>query len=129
MLVPNPLISIILIKASGGGNIFAKLFMMFLGSDIYCKLPKTTKMGHPYGIIIHSRTRLGEHCTIMQQVTIGAKYPNGGVPQIGDNVYIGAGAKLLGPITIGDDVKIGANAVVTKNISNGLTVVGCNKIL
>ncbi len=65
----------------------------------------------------------------MQQVTIGAKYPNGGVPQIGDNVYIGAGAKLLGPITIGDDVKIGANAVVTKNISNGLTVVGCNKIL
>lgn len=42
---------------------------------------------------------------------------------IGDNVYIGAGAKIIGAITIGDDVCIGANSVVTKDIENGITVV------
>ena len=45
-------------------------------------------------------------------------------PTIGKNVFIGAGAKILGPITIGDDVKIGANAVVMNDIPSGATVVG-----
>lgn len=48
---------------------------------------------------------------------------------VGDRVYIGAGAKIIGSITIGDDVVIGANAVVTKNVPDGATVVGANKIL
>lgn len=48
---------------------------------------------------------------------------------IGNNVYIGAGAKILGNITIGNNVKIGANTVVTKDIPDGVTVVGFNRIV
>ena len=50
-------------------------------------------------------------------------------PQIGNRVYIGAGAKILGALTIGDDAIIGANAVVTKDVPAGATVVGANRIL
>ena len=74
-----------------------------------------------YGIIISGQARIGTNCTIFHQVTIGT---NGkGVPIIGDNVLIGAGAKILGPIRIGDNVKIGANAVVTTDVPDNCTVV------
>lgn len=74
-----------------------------------------------YGIIISGEAVLGKNCTIFHQVTIGT---NGkGVPKIGDNVTIGTGAKILGPITIGNNVKIGANAVVTQDIPDNCIVV------
>jgi len=79
------------------------------------------------GIFVSDYVRIGEKCTIFHQVTIGIKdYDHGldKVPIIGDNVIIGAGAKVLGPIKIGDNVKIGANAVVTKDVPSGATVVG-----
>jgi len=50
-------------------------------------------------------------------------------PKIGDRVYIGAGAKILGPLKIGEDAIIGANAVVTKDVPAGATVVGANRIV
>jgi serine O-acetyltransferase len=50
-------------------------------------------------------------------------------PVIGDRVYIGAGAKILGPVRIGNDAIIGANAVVTKDVPAGATVVGANRII
>jgi serine O-acetyltransferase len=50
-------------------------------------------------------------------------------PKIGHRVYIGAGAKILGPVVIGDDAVVGANAVVTKDVPAGATVVGANRIL
>lgn len=50
-------------------------------------------------------------------------------PRIGNRVYIGAGAKILGPLSIGDDAIVGANAVVTKDVPAGATVVGANRIL
>lgn len=64
---------------------------------------------------------MGENCQIYQQVTIGN---NRGIPTIGNNVVICAGAKVIGPITIGDDCVIGANAVVTKDIPSHSIVVG-----
>jgi len=65
-------------------------------------------------------------------VTIGAnehrnKYKK--APRIGDRVYIGAGATIIGDINIGDDVIIGANATVTKDVPDGMTVVGNNILL
>lgn len=77
-------------------------------------------------IIIHSETRIGDDCRIRQGVTIGnksAELPNA-VPQLGNRVDVGAGAKILGPITIGDDAVIGANAVVVKDVPAGATAVG-----
>lgn len=90
------------------------------------------RLPHLNGLFIHKNASVGENCTIFQQVTIGAnehKLEYQGAPQIGNRVYIGAGAKIIGNISIGDDVRIGANAVVTKNVSAGKTVVGFNKII
>lgn len=70
------------------------------------------------GIIIGLETEVGANCTICHQVTI----QSGGV-KIGDNVFIGAGAKILSGVTIGDNVKIGANAVVVEDIPDHATVV------
>lgn len=78
---------------------------------------------HPTGIVIHPEVVIGSNCMIMQQVTIG-QLSGEGVPVIGSNVYIGAGAKILGPITIGDGAKIGANAVVLNDVPPGSTAVG-----
>ena len=77
---------------------------------------------HPNGIVIHPEAKIGNNCIIFQQVTIGKG--RGGVPTIGHNVSIGAGAKVLGKITIGDNVVIGANSVVTKSIPCNVIVKG-----
>ncbi len=70
-----------------------------------------------YGTIVISRgSRIGENCRIHEGVNIGATNGSEKAPQIGNNVFIGSGAKLLGDITIADGVCIGANAVVTQSI-------------
>lgn len=66
-------------------------------------------IGHYGGIVISSKAKIGDNCVIMQGKSKG-------VPTIGNNVYIGAGAKIIGGITIGDNAAIGANAVVTKDV-------------
>jgi len=66
---------------------------------------------------------IGKNCWINQQVTIGHTDRSHG-PIIGDNVFIHAGAKVLGPIRIGDNVKIGANALVLKDIPDNSVVIG-----
>jgi serine O-acetyltransferase len=68
---------------------------------------------HYGSIVVNPHTRVGSNCTIHICVNIGET--NGKAPLIGDNVYIGPGAKIFGPITIGNNVKIGANAVVNKS--------------
>ena len=79
---------------------------------------------HPNGIVIHPAAVIGPNCLIFQQVTIGTTAHGGGPPQIGGNVDIGAGAKLLGPITLGDHIVIGANAVVTRNVPTNSVAAG-----
>lgn len=73
------------------------------------------------GIIISYGSKIGYNCTIYQQVTIGTLVS--GHPVIGDNVIIGAGAKILGGVHIGNNVKIGANAVVVNDVDDNCTVV------
>ena len=76
------------------------------------------------GIFVNDKSIIGKNVTIFQQVTIGAKdVAKGKGPTIGNNVYIGAGAKIIGDIIIGNNVKIGANAVVVNDIPDGATVV------
>jgi serine O-acetyltransferase len=95
-------------------------------------IPSSTKIGpgfyigHFGGIVIHADVVIGKNCNISQGVTIGIA-PRGkrqGVPVIGDNVYIGPGAKIFGKIRIGNNVAIGANCVVTKDIPDNAVVVG-----
>ena len=81
---------------------------------------------HGMGIVIGESTRIGNDCTIYHGVTLGGtgKDKKKRHPDIGNNVMIGCGAKVLGPIKIEDNVKIGANSVVLKNIESDSTVVG-----
>lgn len=90
-----------------------------------CDIGEGTPFGYKgMGVVIHSRAKIGKHCIIAQQVTVGGRSKKEQVPVIGDNVYIGAGAKVLGDITIGDNVVIGANAVVLKDVESGCAVAG-----
>ena len=78
-----------------------------------------------YGtIIVNGNSHIGKNCRIMADVVIGSTNGVNIAATIGDNVYIGAGAKIIGQIRIGDDVCIGANAVVTKDIEAGVTIAG-----
>jgi len=77
---------------------------------------------HSIGVVINSSVRAGSNLVIEHGVTIGAEKDRS--PALGDNIYIGAGAKILGAVTIGSNVKIGANAVVTHDIPDNATAVG-----
>ncbi|MFC1237551.1 serine O-acetyltransferase [Vibrio sp. F74] len=93
-----------------------------------CKIESGLFFPHTVGSVIGAR-KIGCNCTIFQGVTIGAKeldFSNSKEkrPSIGDDVIIGAGAKILGNIHIGNNVTIGANSVVTKSIPDDCTVVG-----
>lgn len=89
------------------------------------EIGKGLYVGHFGGIILHSAVKIGENCSLGPGVLIGTKGGgNKGVPVIGNDVYIGVGAKILGGIKIGDRVKIGANAVVLSDIPDGATAVG-----
>jgi serine O-acetyltransferase len=79
------------------------------------------------GVFISGGAKVGKNAIIFQQVTIGSvTLPDSkgvGAPTIGDNCYIGAGAKIVGKIKIGDNVRIGANAVVYKDVPDNSVVV------
>lgn len=84
----------------------------------------------PHGmksIFISGEAKIGRNCVIFQQVTIGSNTlsdsKGSGAPVIGDNVYIGCGAKIIGSVRIGNNVRIGANAVVYKDVSENSVVV------
>jgi thymidylate kinase len=110
--------------------LISRLVRVIYNSDIYCRLPTDIHMPHPYGVVMHSQAVIGNRVTVMQQVTIGDVEQGESVaPVIGDDVYIGAGARVLGDVRIGDGATIGANAVVTRDIPPGATVVGVNRIL
>lgn len=77
---------------------------------------------HSTGVVINGQTRGGEHVYLEHQVTIGAERRSS--PTLGDYVFVGAGAKILGDLTIGSHSRIGANAVVLGNIPPHATAVG-----
>jgi serine O-acetyltransferase len=79
-------------------------------------------IAHPIGAVISPRS-IGKNCSIIAAVTIGMRN-EWDFPRIGDNVFIGAGARVLGGISIGDGAAIGANAVVINDVPPGTTAVG-----
>ena len=81
-------------------------------------------IAHYGALVVNTRTRVGKNCRIHAMVVIGATNGNPAAPVIGDNVYIGAGAKIIGDIRIANGVAIGANAVVVKSIDEPDTTWG-----
>lgn len=81
---------------------------------------------HGMGVVIGETAEIGDDCTLYHGVTLGGTSWNRGKrhPTLGNNVVVGAGAKILGPIIIGDGAQIGSNAVVVKAVPPGATAVG-----
>ncbi|MCB0807690.1 MAG: serine acetyltransferase [Flavobacteriales bacterium] len=81
-------------------------------------------IAHRGTIVVHPDARVGSNCRIHVDVVIGTRPgPNDLVPRLGDNVYIGPGAKLFGDITIGDNTAIGANSVVNSSFPEGFCTI------
>jgi serine O-acetyltransferase len=81
---------------------------------------------HGAGVVIGETARIGNRVTLYQGVTLGGTGFQRGKrhPTLGDNVTVGSGAKLLGPIAVGEGAKVGANTVVVEDVPPGATVVG-----
>lgn len=101
----------------------AILFKALIRLICNCAIDPRTQIGEgsffAYGgiaVVIHKNCKIGKNVTISQCVTIGGRSGSIGVPRIGDNVYIGAGAIILGNISIADNATIGAGAVVIKDV-------------
>lgn len=73
---------------------------------------------------IHPKSVIGDRVGIMHDVTLGINMQRAGAPRIGNDVFIGAGAKILGPVTIGDGARVAANSLVISDVPAGTTAIG-----
>jgi len=110
------------------GEFIMYLVRVVLGIEIHpnAKIGKCLFIDHGHGVVIGETAVIGDYCTMYHGSTLGGtgKDHNKRHPTLGNNVMIGAGAKVLGNIVIGDNVKIGANAVVTFAVESNKTVIG-----
>jgi serine O-acetyltransferase len=107
---------------------FSHFARWFTGIEIHpgATIGRRFFIDHGMGVVIGETAEIGDDCTLYHGVTLGGTSWNTGKrhPTLKNNVVVGAGAKVLGPITLEEDVRIGSNAVVTKNVERGSTVVG-----
>jgi len=109
-------------------RILSQIAKFFTGIEIHpaARIAPGFFIDHGMGVVIGETSEIGENCLLYQGVTLGGTGKDKGKrhPTLGNNVIVGAGAKVLGAITIGDYVKIGANAVVLKSVPAYSIVVG-----
>lgn len=109
-------------------RLISQISRFFTGIEIHpgATIGKGLFIDHGMGVVIGETAEIGDNVTIYHGVTLGGTGKDKGKrhPTVGNNVVIGCGAKVLGPINIGDGAKIGANAVVLKDVPTGVTAVG-----
>jgi len=109
-------------------RVIAYLTRAVTGVEIHpaAEIGKEFFIDHGSGVVIGETAKIGARVTLYQGVTLGGTGFQRGKrhPTLGDNVTVGSGAKLLGPIAVGDNAKIGANTVVVEDVPPGATVVG-----
>lgn len=109
-------------------RLISQIGRFFTGVEIHpgAKIGKNFFIDHGMGTVIGETAIIGDNVTMYHGVTLGGISSKGGKrhPTIEDNVIIGSGAQILGPITVGKNAKIGANATVVKDVSSNTTVVG-----
>lgn len=113
-------------------KILYKFVQIITGIELPCEveLGKNFVIDHFGGIVISGYAKFGDNCRIRNGVVVGLKNINQPcAPQIGNNVDIGAGAKVLGAIKIGDNVSIGANAVVLCDVPDNAIAVGIPAVI
>ena len=116
----------------GGYKVAARLVSQtakfFTGIEIHpgAKIGKGLFIDHGTGVVIGETAEIGDNCTLYQGVTLGGTGKDVGKrhPTLGNNVMVGAGAKILGPFKVGDNAKIAANAVVLSEVPSDSTAVG-----
>jgi serine O-acetyltransferase len=111
-------------------KLVASINLIMFGIEIAsrCPIGPGLLLAHTHGTVIGA-WRIGANCTIFQGVTLGAKeldfsYTSDMRPSVGDNVIIGAGAKILGGVEVSDGSTIGANAVVLRSVPAGMLALG-----
>jgi len=109
-------------------RVLSNVARWFTGIEIHpgATIGRRFFIDHGMGVVIGETAEIGDDCTLYHGVTLGGTSWEKGKrhPTLGNNVVIGAGAKVLGPINIGDGVRIGSNAVVVKDVHQAATVVG-----
>ena len=109
-------------------KLISQIARFFTGIEIHpaAFIGKGLLIDHGSGVVIGETAIIGDDCTIFHGVTLGGRGKECGKrhPTLQNNVFVGAGAKILGNIEIGNNVKIGANAVVLSDIPDGATAVG-----
>ena len=109
-------------------RLISQISRFLTGIEIHpgAKIGRKFFIDHGMGVVIGETAEIGDNVTMFHQVTLGGTGKDKGKrhPTVGNNVFIGAGAKLLGPINVGDNVKIGCNAVVLQDVDSHTTVVG-----
>ena len=109
----------------------SQLSRFLTGIEIHpgAKIGKKLFIDHGMGVVIGETAEIGDNCLIYHAVTLGGtgKDKNKRHPTVGNNVLIGTGAKILGPILIGNNAKIGAGAIVLKAVEPNTTIVGVHK--
>lgn len=109
-------------------RVLANLARWFTGIEIHpgATIGKRFFIDHGMGVVIGQTAEIGDDCTFYHGVTLGgtAWHKEKRHPTVGNNVVIGAGAKVLGPILLGDGARVGSNSVVVKDVPAGATVVG-----
>ena len=121
------------IKLQTLSRVLANITRWITGIEIHpgANIGKRFVIDHGMGVVIGETAEIGDDVLMYHGVTLGGKSLKEGKrhPTVGNNVIIGAGAKLIGPINVGDNVKIGANAVITKDVPDNNTAVGNNKFI
>ena len=109
-------------------RLISQLSRFFTGIEIHpgATIGKGLFIDHGMGVVIGETAEIGDDVMLYHGVTLGGtgKHKGKRHPTVGNNVVIGSGAKVLGPINIGNNSKVGANAVVLKDVPEGATAVG-----
>ena len=109
-------------------RVFSNIARWYTGIEIHpgATIGRRFFIDHGMGVVIGETTKIGDDCTLYHGVTLGGTSWDKGKrhPTLGNNVVIGAGAKVLGPILVEDGVRIGSNAGVLKDVAADMTVVG-----
>lgn len=117
-------------------NIIKKLLKYYYGYKYYKRritlginIPLNTfreglSIAHIGNIVVNGNAKIGKNCRIQEGVTIGATNGKKEAPTLGDNIFIGSGAKIIGNIKLADDIAIGANACVVKDVKEKAITIG-----
>ena len=107
-------------------KVLTRLLYLLRNCDIpaECKIGKGTYLAHGgVGVVVNGKCTIGDRVSLGQGITIGGSFGSG-VPIVGNDVWISAGARILGDVTIGNNVIIGANAVVLRDVPSNSVVAG-----